>query len=106
MRILAANKKTDLKLKGYDFRVKLFGKSIPSHGYIGEHIPYEVFRKKLSPSPRAWDLVAIALAVFSADLRGHRLESPDGWTREFQLTVTVQDPMFWKAQKHLLERQL
>jgi 7-cyano-7-deazaguanine synthase in queuosine biosynthesis len=106
MKILAASLQKDLKLKGFELKVKLFGKSIPSHGYLGENIPKQIFGKKLLPAPRAWDLMSIALAVIAADLRGHRKKSSDGWTREFDLTIAVQDPKFWTSQKVLLEKQL
>ena len=53
---------------------------------------------RLLPEGRAWDFLAIALGVLTADFAGHRDRSPDGWTREFELTVAVQDPAFWQTQ--------
>jgi hypothetical protein len=55
---------------------------------------------------RAWDLLSIVLAVVAADTGVRRKESPDGWTRELNLHVAVNDPVFWTSQKELIEQQL
>ena len=46
------------------------------------------------------------IQVIAADLAGHRTESPDGWTREFELEVAVADPAFWNNQQELVSRLL
>lgn len=66
-----------------------------------------VVRKlKLSPAPRAWDLLAIALAVNSADAFVPRAQSPDGWTRDITLKIAVEDANFWTTQTSTLEKLL
>lgn len=61
---------------------------------------------KLSPVPRAWDFLSIALSVVAADIAGHRDKSPDGWTREIDLQIAVGDEPFWSSQRALLESAL
>ena len=63
-------------------------------------------RRKLNPGPRAWDFLSIALTVMAADLAGHRDRSPDGWTRVFELEISVADPAFCSTQAQVLERLL
>jgi hypothetical protein len=57
-------------------------------------------------APRAWDFLSIALSVITADLAGPRSESADNWTREFDLTIAVADPAFWRTQAEALEAAL
>ena len=57
----------------------------PTRGSAGAAITDEIARRNLYPAPQAWDFLSLALAVTAADLAGHRTESPDGWTREFEL---------------------
>ena len=91
-----------------DLEVILFGRDASKQrGSAGAAIVEELHRKKLEPSSRALDFLSIALAVMAADLAGHRDRSSDGWTREFDLVIAVEEPDFWKAQtaplQHLLE---
>lgn len=65
-----------------------------------------VRRAKLVPTPRAWDLLSLALSVICADTAEKRDDSPDDWTRQIALRVAVSDPGFWNAHKDLIERQL
>jgi 7-cyano-7-deazaguanine synthase in queuosine biosynthesis len=67
---------------------------------------YDLLRAKLEAAPRAWDLLSIALSVLTADLAGLRERSPDGWTREFDLTIAVHDPEFWATQTSEIEAAL
>lgn len=60
----------------------------------------------LVPSSRAWDFLSIALSVIAADTAGLRKESPDGWTRTFELTIAVVDPKFWNTQATALQSAL
>lgn len=80
--------------------------TIDSLGSIGAAVKYQILRDKLSPAARAWDLLSLALSVTAADLAGHRAESPDGWTRDFDLEVATTDPVFWNAQAGLISRLL
>lgn len=78
----------------------------PHRGAAGARVLDAVGRAGLQPSPRAWDLLSIALSVIASDLAVRRDESPDGWTREIDLQVAVSDPGMWNAQRALLEEQL
>ncbi len=77
-----------------------------SRGQAGAAVRHRITRDKLQPATKAWDFLSLALAVTAADLAGHRNESPDGWTREFELDVAVADPQFWNTQIDLIERLL
>jgi 7-cyano-7-deazaguanine synthase in queuosine biosynthesis len=83
--------------------------SIPDNkrlAYAGHGIAEEIRKRKISPSPRSWDFLSIALSVICADMAGHRKKSPDGWTREFDLTIAVIDPEFWKSQAESIQNTL
>jgi 7-cyano-7-deazaguanine synthase in queuosine biosynthesis len=82
-----------------DLRVVLFGQAgADDRGSAGDAAKHEFLRQRLEGAPRAWDLVSIALSVVTADYAGLRSDSPDGWTREFELDVAVSDPAFWNTQ--------
>jgi len=90
-----------------DLNVVLYGHADnPTHGSVGAALKNLILRRKLLPAPRAWDLLSLALSIISADLAGHRDRSPDGWTREFDLTVSVVDPPFWSANASIVEKLL
>ncbi len=87
--------------------VVLYGNaSDPMRGSAGGALKHAIAREKIVPAARAWDLLSLALAVVSADLAGHRERSPDGWTREFELTVSVVDVQFWNANAGTLQQLL
>lgn len=88
-------------------RVVLYGqRRAEGHASAGDAARHEVLRRHLDPAPRAWDLLSIALSVITADFAGLRDQSPDGWTREFELDVAVGDPAFWNDQASELEAAL
>lgn len=90
-----------------DLNVALYAQAPHSDfGSIGEAVAQTIRRRKFSPPPRAWDFLSIALSCFAADLAGHRKRSPDGWTRTFDLSIAVNDPAFWTAQKSTLESMM
>ncbi|MBU4143188.1 MAG: Qat anti-phage system QueC-like protein QatC [Pseudomonadota bacterium] len=90
-----------------DLNIVLYGHTgNPTHGSVGVTLKNLILKQKLLPAPRAWDLLSLALAIVSADLAGHRDRSPDGWTREFDLTVSVVDPPFWSANAAMVEKLL
>lgn len=90
-----------------DLNVVLYGRSAdPTYGSVGATLKHTIIRKKVIPAPRAWDLLSLALAVVSSDLAGHRKRSPDGWTREFDLTISVIDVEFWNANATTIEKLL
>ena len=51
-------------------------------------------------------VLSLALSVVTADLAGLRDQSPDGWTREFHVTIAVADQAFWKTQVPNIEQAL
>lgn len=90
-----------------DLNVVLYGSnSDPTRGSTGTALKQAIAREKVVPAARAWDFLSFALAVVSADLAGHRERSPDGWTREFELTISVVDAAFWNANAITLQRML
>lgn len=90
-----------------DLEVILFGRD-PSkkRGSAGAGIGDALRGQRLVPNTRALDFLSIALAVMAADLAGHRDASPDGWTREFELVIGVDDPAFWSSQASAFQRLL
>jgi 7-cyano-7-deazaguanine synthase in queuosine biosynthesis len=78
----------------------------PMRGSIGAALKQAITREKVNPAAHAWDLLSLALAVISADLAGHREKSPDGWTREFNLTISVVDAPFWNDNSGIIQSLL
>lgn len=78
----------------------------PTRGSAGAAIKEVIADSRLHPSHRAWDFLSLALSAIAADLAGHRTESPDGWTRQFELEIAVADPAFWNSQQELIRRLL
>jgi hypothetical protein len=119
MKILAAPSNFDFTQSKSDLNVVIFGqarvkgegsssvavKLSPDSKRTATILEY-VKKKELCPSPKAWDFLAIALAVVSADLAGHRRQSPDGWTRRFEMEVAVSDCDFWEKNTSLINQLL
>ncbi|MET4279737.1 7-cyano-7-deazaguanine synthase in queuosine biosynthesis [Bradyrhizobium sp. F1.2.2] len=98
MRLVCAPENIDLPTEEGDLRVVLFGQAgAEDRGSAGDAVKNEFLRRRLEAAPRAWDLLSIALSVVTADYAGIREQSPDGWTREFELEISVSDPVFWNA---------
>lgn len=94
-----------------DLNVLLYGTSKRDEsgrlqGSAGKAAKMDILRAKLLVAPRAWDLLSLALAVVTADLAVHREASPDGWTRQIDLTVGVSDPDFWTGQREAIQAML
>jgi hypothetical protein len=107
MKITCAFSDFDFAGTQSDLNVVLYGRSAdPTYGSVGATLKRAIKRKKVIPAPRAWDLLSLALAVVSADFAGHRKRSPDGWTREFELTISVIDAEFWNANATTIENLL
>src|SRR5579862_9876676 len=90
--------------KGGGVRVVLYGRSPTASA--GGSVQEEMIRRHLVPAPRAWDFLSLALSVVTADLACPRHQSPDGWTREFELEVAVAEPDHWNTQASALEGAL
>jgi len=93
--------------RGADLEVVLFSRADrPMRGAAGANILEVIRKSNLEVAPRSWDLLSIALSVIAADTAVRRNKSSDGWTREIDLHIAVDDPTFWSGQRALLERQL
>lgn len=107
MKITCALSDFDFGSIASDLDVILYGNSgDPMRGSVGAALKQAIAREKVVPAARAWDLLSLALAVVSSDLAGHRDRSPDGWTREFDLTISVVDAPFWNDNAETLQRLL
>jgi len=107
MKILCGPKDFDFSCVTSDLDVVLYDHSeIPSRGSVGAAVRHEIANRKLNPASRAWDLLSLAISAVTADLAGHRDRSPDGWTREFEVTVAVIDSVFWNSQAQLVSSLL
>src|SRR3569832_13075 len=107
MKITCALSDFDFGSVASDLDVVLYGNSgDPMRGSVGVALKQAIAREKVAPAARAWDLLSLALAVVSSDLAGHRDRSPDGWTRDFDLTVSVVDAPFWNDNAETLQRLL
>ena len=88
-------------------RFDLYGRvPIAGLGRVGGPVPPVLKRLRLAPTERAWDFASIALSVVAADEAVTRSDSPDGWTREIELTIAVAAPAFWDSHRPELERAL
>ena len=92
---------------GANFSVVLYSRvDTPDTVSIGATALQKLTRHKFVVAPRAWDLLSLALSVIAADTSVSRGNSSDGWTRQIDLQVAVNDPDFWSSQTGLLENQL
>jgi 7-cyano-7-deazaguanine synthase in queuosine biosynthesis len=104
MKIIAALEDYDFASEPKSLSVVLYGHaSRKNQGSAGAAIRETIRRRKLAPTARAWDFLSIALSVMAADLASHRDRSPDGWTREFDMKISVVDPGFWTSRASALE---
>ncbi|HEY9722196.1 MAG TPA: Qat anti-phage system QueC-like protein QatC [Oscillatoriaceae cyanobacterium] len=87
-------------------RFELYGPGQPGIGTAGKSLVRDVVESGLAPNARAWDFLSIALSVLCADEGVLRGLSPDGWTREIDLSIAVADPAFWTGQGEALESLL
>lgn len=107
MMIVCAPESYDFAQQASDLSVVLYqSTNDPKKGAIGATIPGAVRKARLAPAPLAWDLISLALGVFAADLAGHRAQSPDGWTRTFDLRIAVSDPTLWMQSRRTIESLL
>jgi hypothetical protein len=91
---------------GMDVTFELYGRPKPGVGGVGAALAERVAKQRLKPSARAWDFLSITLAVVAADESCARSSSPDGWTRQIELTIAVIDPPLWLANVAVLEEAL
>lgn len=67
-------------------------------GRIAHGWDVDLRRAGFAPSAEIWDFVLLAFAVCAADEICLRKTSADAWTREIELSVTVNDPAKWALQ--------
>ena len=107
MKLVCAPKDYSFKGTSKVLEVVLYGPADrPTRGSVGAAVADKISREKLNGATRAWDFLSLALSVIAADLAGHRNMSADGWTREFELEISVADPAFWNAQRELVGKLL
>ncbi|MGL6201385.1 MAG: Qat anti-phage system QueC-like protein QatC [Lachnospiraceae bacterium] len=75
-------------------------------GFTGATLFKELRKAQITPTATVLDFVIIALSVVSADKAILRKESPDGWTREIELTVYIHEVDKWNSVKDKLEWML
>lgn len=78
----------------------------PAVGGIGNGWLRELEAAGFAPSVPKWDFVLFAFAVCAADFVALRKGTADGWTRQLELEVTLNDPSPWVAQREKLETML
>ena len=59
-----------------------------------------------APSVPVWDFVLFCFAVYAADVAVLRKGSADGWTRQIELDITLNDPGPWEANRATAEAML
>lgn len=78
----------------------------PEVGGIGNGWLRELEAAGFSPAIPTWDFVLFAFAVCAADFVALRKTTADGWTRQLDLTVTLNDPAPWVREHKKLEAML
>jgi hypothetical protein len=82
---------------------KRYGKRV---GYIAPSLIKNVLKAGINPTEEVWDFTTIALSVIAADFSLLRKKSADGWTREIELTIHLNDVQKWNLVKEKLEKTL
>lgn len=59
-----------------------------------------------APSIPVWDFMLFCFAVYAADVAVLRKGSADGWTRQIELDITLNDPGPWEANRTIAEEML
>ena len=94
-------------IPGTDIRFDIYTNSrLNGRGRVGDLVPPRLRKLGLAPSGQAWDFASFAMAVVAADEAVSRDRSPDGWTRQLELTVAVAAPDFWNTQATRLTQAL
>jgi 7-cyano-7-deazaguanine synthase in queuosine biosynthesis len=107
MRLLCAPADVGRLNEADTLRIVLYGQAgAAERGSAGAAVRNEIRRAGLAPARRAWDLLSIAMSIMAADAAGQRNQSPDGWTREFDMEVAVAEPAFWNGCADLLAEAL
>lgn len=89
-----------------DVGIALYETHSAKHITVGAAIKQEIVRRSYAVDQAAWDFLSIALAAISVDGATPRAASPDGWTRELELSVAVGRPDLWAPHIHRVEEAL
>lgn len=107
MRLLCAPEDVGRLNEAGTLRVILYGQAgSPDRASVGSAVRSGIRKERLAPDGRAWDLLSIAMSVMAADAAELRTRSPDGWTREFELEIAVNEPSFWNGVSSLIAEAL
>lgn len=87
--------------------VRLFAQA-PGEGWasVGAAVATRIRIERFSIPPVVRDLFRIALSVVAADHGVCRERAQDGWTRQIELSVPVEDLDLWRKQRSAVERML
>lgn len=86
--------------------VKLFGDARNGVPRLGALIASQINHWPYQPTQKAWDFLSIALAITAADLFISRSTAADGWTREFEIKVCIEEPKTWTPSTKLISTML
>jgi len=89
--------------------VQLYGLSGRNHAgisVIGNPIIDKIKRLGVQIPSQVMDFLTIALAVTAADTFVRRVDTEDGWTRQFSIQLPLHEPTRWQPLKRDLERAL
>lgn len=87
--------------------VHLYGRQPqPGQAAIGGPVLPVLSRVTLPLDPVAFDLLSISMAVTAADTFVSRETAADGWVRDIDLKIAVQDPARWQPVIPILEKAL
>lgn len=69
---------------------------------IGSNIARDLLRISGNPNSLIWDTLATFLAISAVDLAADRSFSPDGWTRQLNVTIAVHNDVKFNAASTIL----
>jgi 7-cyano-7-deazaguanine synthase in queuosine biosynthesis len=87
--------------------VRLFGQSV-ADGWasIGATVADRIRIERFAVAPIIKDLLRISLSVVAADHAVYRCRAQDGWTRQIELEVPVEDCALWNLRQAAVEKLL
>ncbi|MDZ4851675.1 MAG: Qat anti-phage system QueC-like protein QatC [Pirellulaceae bacterium] len=107
-----------MKIKCFDFDakckpssstlpVRLFGRpSADGWASIGASVAERLRIERFDVAPEVKDFLRISLAVVAADHAVYRQRAQDGWTRQIELEVPVENCPLWNDHRGLVEKML
>ncbi len=89
--------------RSHDVNTKYFSMynipKIKEVGWYASTLKKDIENRGLKPSVVAWDFLTFALSVSAADNLVRRNCSPDGWTRQIDLSISLCEPSHWEELK-------